>query len=207
MTAAGMGCRVSTAFRAIVDRACLKPDEWMAVHGCGGVGLSAVMIGAAMGAKILAIDLNEDALRMARRCGAENVLDVTACENVGEAIRDMTSGGAHVSLDALGISETFHNSIGGLRKLGRHVQIGMPLNAHANVDLPLLDLVYVRQISIMGTRGIPARRLPQLLELVTSGKIDPAMMIRETISLSDAGAALKAMDRYQSTGVAVIDRF
>lgn len=204
---AGMGCRVTTSFRALVDRAKLQPGEWLAVHGCGGVGLSAVMIGTAMGARVVAVDVNEAALAMASALGAATTLNVTGMADVGEALRDMTDGGAHVSLDALGITATFHNSIRSLRKLGRHVQIGMPVGKHMEPTIPLLEIVYSRQISIMGTRGIAASRFPALLAMVEQGSIDPARLITHRISLDQAGAAIAAMDGYTGTGITVIDRF
>ncbi len=203
--AAGMGCRVTTAFRAVVDRGRLQPGEWLAVHGCGGVGLSAVMIGAALGAQVLAIDINAEALDMAREFGATAILDASAGE-VGEAVRDITGGGAHVSLDALGVTATFENSLRCLRKMGRHVQIGMPVGAHATPTLPLLDLVYARQLTLHGTRGLGANRFPALFAMVAAGRIDPARLVTNTIPLSGAEAALRAMDRFQGHGVTVIDR-
>lgn len=207
VAAAGMGCRVTTAFRGIVDRARLQPGEWLAVHGCGGVGLSAVMIGAALGAAVLAIDVNEAALELARALGATKTLNVAGVADVGEMVRAATGGGAQVSVDALGITETFHNSIAGLRKLGRHVQIGMPLGRHATPTIPLLELVYSRQISIMGTRGIAASRFPALFVMIASKRIDPARLVTRKIALEEAGAALAAMDGYTATGITVIDRF
>jgi alcohol dehydrogenase len=207
VTAAGMGCRVTTAFRALVERADLRPGEWLAVHGCGGVGLSAVMIGAALGAAVLAVDVNEAALDLARELGATRTLDARQAEDVGAAVRALTGGGTQVSLDALGITDTFHNSLAGLRKLGRHVQIGMPVGRHAEPTLPLLDLVYARQLTLMGTRGIAASRFPALFEMIGAGRMDPARLVTKTIPLEEAGAALVAMDRYAGTGVTVIDRF
>ena len=205
--AAGMGCRVTTAFRALVDRAGLQPGEWLAVHGCGGVGLAAVMIGAALGAPVLAVDVNEKALTLAAELGATKTLNAGACTDVGDAIRDATGGGAAVSLDALGIAETFHNSIYGLARLGRHVQIGMPLGRHAEPSLPLLELVYARQIAIMGTRGIAAGRFPALFAMIASGRLQPARLVTKTIALEEAGSALAAMDGYGGAGITVIDRF
>lgn len=205
--AAAMGCRLTTAFRGLVDRADLRPGEWLAVHGCGGVGISAVMIAAAIGAQILAIDVNEDALALARSLGATKTLNAAKSHNVAEEVRALTDGGAHVSIDALGITATFHNSIRGLRKLGRHVQIGMPLEEHATPSIPLLETVYSRQISIMGTRGIAASRFPALLGMIASGRLDPAHLVTRRIALEEAGDALAAMDRYLSAGVTVIDRF
>ncbi len=205
--AAGMGCRVTTAFRGIVDRARLQPGEWLAVHGCGGVGLSAVMIGAALGAPVLAVDVNDAALDLARELGASDTLNVRGVNDPGEAVRERTGGGAQVSIDALGITETFHNSLRGLRKLGRHVQIGMPLEEHAAPPIPLLELVYARQISVMGTRGIPASRFPALFDMIAAGRLDPARLVTGRIALEQAGTALAAMDRYSTVGVTVIDRF
>ncbi len=205
--AAGMGCRLTTAFRAVVDRAHLQPGEWLAIHGAGGVGLSALMIAQAIGAATLAIDVNEQALDLARQLGATKTLNVSGIADVGAAVREATEGGAHVSLDALGITATFHNSVRGLRKLGRHVQVGMPLGRHAEPTVPLLELVYSRQISIMGTRGIPASRFPALFAMIAAGRIDPAKLVTRTIPLEEAGAALAAMNGYSGAGITVIDHF
>ncbi len=206
-SAAGMGCRVTTSFRAVVDRAKLQPGEWLAIHGAGGVGLSALLIGKAIGASVLAIDVNEEALTLARALGATKTLNVSGIADVGAAVREATNGGAHVSLDALGITATFHNSIRGLRKLGRHVQIGMPLGSHAEPSIPLLELVYSRQISVMGTRGIPASRFPALFAMIAAGHFDPARLVTQRISLEEAGTALAAMNGYTGAGITVIDRF
>jgi alcohol dehydrogenase len=69
--AAALGCRFATAYRAVADQGRVRPGEWVAVHGCGGVGLSAVMIAAAAGARVVAVDVTEAALNLAQRCGAE----------------------------------------------------------------------------------------------------------------------------------------
>lgn len=205
--AAAMGCRLTTAFRGLADRARLAPGEWLAVHGCGGVGLSAIMIGAAMGAEIVAVDVNDAALGMAKALGATLTLNARSVADPGRAVRDMTGGGAHVSIDGLGITATFHNSLASLRKLGRHVQIGLPLEEHARPAVPLLEAVYSRQISIMGTRGIAAARFPALLAMIAAGRITPARLITRRIALAEAGDALAAMNGYAGAGVTVIDRF
>ena len=204
--AAAMGCRLTTAFRGLVDRAALKPGEWLAIHGCGGVGLSAVMIGQALGAQVLAIDINEEALAMAKKLGANATLNPATVPDAALAVRDMTAGGAHVSIDGLGITTTIQNSLRSLRKLGRHVQIGQPLGKHAAPSVPLLETVYARQISIFGTRGIAASRFSALLGMIAGGRLDPARMITKRIALSEAGAALQAMDGYTGVGVTVIDK-
>ena len=205
--AAGMGCRVTTAFRALVDRAGLRPGEWLAVHGCGGVGLAAVMIGAAMGATVLAIDVKPEALALARELGATDTLDATGAADVGAAVRALTGGGAHVAVDALGITATVHNALRSLRRLGRYVQIGMPVEEHAAPNIPLLEVVYARQVTLMGTRGIAASRFPALFAMIAAGRLEPARLVTRTIALEEAGAALAAMDGTGGAGVTVIDRF
>ena len=206
-TAAGMGCRVTTAWRAVVDRAKLAPGEWMAVHGCGGVGLSAVMIGAALGAQVLAIDVNPGALAMAEEMGATHMLNAEGVNDVGAAVHEITGGGAQVSVEALGITATFENSLRGLAPLGRHVQIGMPSGSHATPTLPLYELIYSRQLQIIGTRGLAASRFPALFAAVQAGRMDPRRLVTQRIALAEAPAAIAEMDGYGRVGVTVIDRF
>ncbi|MEO1563573.1 MAG: zinc-dependent alcohol dehydrogenase family protein [Pseudomonadota bacterium] len=202
-TAAGMGCRVTTSYRALTDRLGLHPGEWLAVHGCGGVGLAAIQIAKALDARVIAIDVNDEALALARSFGAELTLNATTTEAVGAAIREMTGGGVHASIDALGIAATYENSIRGLRKLGRHVQVGMPVTDQI-VQLPLLELVYSRQISIMGSRGIAPQGFNGLMELATAKNMDLSSLITKTIVLSGVEAALTAMDHFAAPGVTVI---
>lgn len=205
--AAGMGCRVTTAFRALVDRGQLQPGEWLVVHGCGGVGLAAIAIGVALRAHVVAIDVNPEALELASGLGAAQTCDVGKIDDVGATVREITDGGAHVSIDALGITTTFRNSLYSLRPLGRHIQIGMPLEEHATPSLPLLELVYARQISLIGTRGMAARRFRGLFDMIDQGRLNPAALVTRTIPLSEAGTALEEMNGYSRSGVTVINRF
>ncbi|WP_375255131.1 zinc-binding dehydrogenase [Yoonia sp.] len=205
--AAGMGCRVTTAWRGLTDRARLRPGEWVAVHGCGGVGLSAIMLAKALGARVVAVDVSKEALAMARTSGAEITINAGQVSRVPDAVHDITDGGAHVSIDALGIAATFDNSLRSLRKLGRHVQIGMPVGEDATVPLPLLDLVYARQLSVFGMRGLGAAGFTQLLDLIESGAVDLDALVTEQLPLSQVGAALARMDGRQPAGITIISSF
>ena len=126
-TAASLGCRFATSFRAVVDQGRTSAGQWVAVHGCGGVGLSAIMIASAVGANVVAIDVTEDKLRLARSLGASATVNGAEVANVPAAVIEITGGGAHVSLDALGHPTTCFNSVANLRKRGRHVQVGLML--------------------------------------------------------------------------------
>lgn len=199
--AAGMGCRVTTAYRALVDRLNLQSGEWIAVHGCGGVGLAAIQIANAIGAHPIAIDISNDALAQAKSLGAKHAFK--AATAVRE-IHDLTNGGADCAIDAMGLTDTFDASLRCLKKLGRQVQVGMPVGPHSTVPLPLLELVYARQLQINGSRGIAPQGFHGLLELVQSGKIDLAAMVTNRIALSDVHATLQAMDNFTHSGVTVV---
>ena len=203
--AAGLGCRATTAWHGLTGRADLKAGEWLAVHGSGGVGLSAVLIAKALGAQVVAVDVQDDKLDLARSFGAEAVVNARETD-AAAAVRDVTCGGAHVSLEALGVEATAAASIRCLRKLGRHVQVGMPAGAHTNMSLPM-DAVYSGQLALYGTRGMPAWRYPSLFSLIESGAVDFAPLVARRIALSAASGELAAMNGPTPPGVAVITDF
>ena len=124
--AAGMGCSVTTAWRALTTRGGLRPGEWLAVHCCGGVGLAAILIAQTLRARVVAVDISEDTLKLARALCADVVANARDGDP-GEAAREASGGGARVSLEALGITQTFDVSPRPLRDMGRHAQVGMPV--------------------------------------------------------------------------------
>ena len=203
--AASLGCRFMTVFRGVVDQGRVRGGEWLAVHGCGGVGLSAVMIGAALGAQVVAVDIDAGKLELALTLGAVATVDATK-ENAYRAVRDLTLGGAHVSIDALGSQKTCRNSVKSLRKRGRHIQIGLLLAAEANPKLPMHEVIS-KELEILGSHGMPAHRYGAMLDMIVAGKLEPARLIGKTVSLEEAGAELEAMGRFAQQGVTVIDAF
>ena len=202
-----MGCRVTTAFRALTDRACLLPGEWLAVYGCGGIGTSATLIAKALGAKVIGIDINSLALEKARDLGADIVLDSAKFPNIWQEVRELTNGGVHVSIDALGIEETFQNSIRSLRKLGRHIQVGMPTGNNANVSLALLDLIYSRQLKVIGTRGMASSGFSSLLTMIDEGSIKIDSLISKKLKLSQVSEALSQFGKRSEAGITIINNF
>ena len=206
VTAASLGCRFVTAFRAVVDQGRVAADEWVAVHGCGGVGLSAVMIAHAFGAKVVAIDLGEAKLAFAREIGADATVDAARTGGVADAVRELTGGGAHLSLDALGSPVTCRSSLASLRKRGRHVQVGLLPATGGPVPLPM-DRVIANELEILGSHGMPAHRYPALLGMIADGRLEPGKLIGRRIPLEDVVTGLPAMDRFPGPGVTVLDRF
>ncbi|PWV98865.1 alcohol dehydrogenase [Hoeflea marina] len=205
-TAASLGCRFATSFRAVVDQGRVRGGEWMAVHGCGGVGLSAIMIGAALGANVVAIDISHAKLEEARRMGAALTINSREVADVVAAVRDLTDGGAHLSIDALGHRDTCFNSIANLRRRGRHVQVGLMLGEHGNPVIPM-GKVIAHELEIYGSHGMQAWRYDAMLDMILSGRLSPQRLIGQSLSLSDAVPALMAMDTAQDTGIRIIDRF
>ncbi|MFB9964627.1 zinc-dependent alcohol dehydrogenase family protein [Sinosporangium siamense] len=185
-TAASLGCRFATAFRAVVVQGRVRPGEWVAVHGCGGVGLSAVMIAVACGARVVAIDVSPEALVLAGELGAAVCLNAPTVE----AIRDATGGGAHVSLDALGSPVTMAASVRCLRRRGRHVQVGLlPLG---DPEVPL-GLVLAHELEILGSHGMAAHAYPPMMAMIEAGTLRPDRLITSTIELAAAPTALSTM--------------
>ena len=205
-TAAGLGCRFATSFRAVTDQGRLKGGEWLAVHGCGGVGLSAIMIGAGLGAQVVAIDIAEDKLELARQLGATATINSRSVADVSEAVHEVTGGGAHVSIDALGHPQTCCNSISNLRRRGRHVQVGLMLADHAMPAIPMARVI-AHELEIYGSHGMQAWRYEDMLAMIESGKLAPEKLIGRHITLSDAITALPAMDSFRESGISIIDRF
>jgi D-arabinose 1-dehydrogenase-like Zn-dependent alcohol dehydrogenase len=204
--AASMGCRYMTAFHGLVDQAQVRPGEWLAVHGCGGVGLSAVQIGTALGASVIAVDVDARKLDAARAEGAIATVDA-AKDDPAAAIMQLTGGGAHVSVDALGIAATCRASVMSLRKRGRHLQIGLTSAAEkGEIALPI-DIMVLKELSVVGTLGMQAPRYPAMLQMVEAGRLRPGALVHERIGLENAGGVLESMDRFGTLGVTVIDRY
>lgn len=204
-TAAGLGCRFATAFRAVVSRGRVAPGEWVAVHGCGGVGLSAVMIAVACGARVVAVDVSPDALRLARTFGAVECVDASAHPaGADEAVRELTGGGAHLSLDALGSPVTCAASVRSLRRQGRHVQVGLLPSAAGDPVVPMARVIGL-ELELLGSHGMAAHAYPPMMDLVRSGGLRPDLLVTSTIGLDAAPAALAAMGTAPAAGVTVIE--
>ena len=205
-TAASLGCRFITSFRAVVDQGRVTPGEWLAVHGCGGVGLSAIMIASAIGANVVAVDRTEEKLALARSLGATATVNAAETNDVVEAVRDITKGGAHASIDALGHPATCFNSIANLRRRGRHVQVGLMLDDQAHPSIPM-DRVIAYELEIRGSHGMQAFRYAPMLAMIEAGKLQPQKLVGKTITLDEAPAALMAMDKFEGSGMTVITGF
>ena len=200
--AASLGCRFTTAFRAVVQQGRVRPGEWVAVHGCGGVGLSAVQVAVAAGAQVVAVDVSAGALSLASSFGAAAVVDATSTDVV-EAVLELT-GGAHLSLDALGGPGTCVDSVRCLRPRGRHVQVGLLPPAQGRPLVPM-ERVVALELEVLGSHGMAAHAFPPLLDLVAAGRLRPDLLVTREVPLDDAAAALAEVGRVP--GITVITSF
>lgn len=200
---ASLGCRFATAFRALTVHGRVAPGDWVAVIGCGGVGLSAVMIAAALGARVVALDRSSTALARAAALGAVAVVDASQQPDTATAVRALTDGGVHVSMDAIGSAATAVASVRSLRRRGRHLQVGLLHGSDATPALPM-DQVIAHELEIHGSHGMAARDYPAMLDLVVSGALHPELMIGSVTDLDGAPSALATMDEAGADGITVI---
>lgn len=203
---ASMACRYAAAFHGLVDLANVRGGEWVAVHGCGGMGLSAVQIAVALGANVIAVDISTKALTAALELGAVYAIN-SKTENPIEAIKTLTKGGVQVSVDALGIKETCLNSVLSLRKLGRHVQLGHTTrNEEGYVPLPI-DVILLNELKLLGGFGMQGQRYGTMMAMCESGVLQPGKIVSQRVGLEDITSVFESMGRYDTTGVIVIDKF
>jgi alcohol dehydrogenase len=200
--AAALGCRVATSYRAVAVQGLAKQGEWVAVHGCGGAGLSAVMVAHALGARVIAIDIRPEPLALAKRLGAEVVLNAQDVSDIPSAIHDITGRGADLSLDTLGSATTLGNSILSLRKLGRHVQVGH-LTDQETLPAKLVRRMIGYELDIKGSHGLQAHAYSGLFNLIQTGALDPTMLVERSTKLDEAPAALESLQEYRGCGVTI----
>jgi alcohol dehydrogenase len=202
ISAAALGCRVATAYRAVVAQGDVREGEWVAVHGCGGLGLSAVMVAYAMGSRVIAVDIREEPLALARSLGAEVALNGRDTPDIPSAIRDLTGQGAELSLDTAGSAATIANSIRCLRKQGRHVQVGH-LTDQETIPAAIVRRVIGSELVIKGSHGLQAHAYPALFNLMEAGKLNPTRLIDRATTIEEAPRALAALDEYTGCGITI----
>ncbi|CAB9522937.1 L-threonine 3-dehydrogenase [Seminavis robusta] len=213
--AAALGCRFTTAYRAVLQQGRLdqkSSNSTVAVFGCGGLGLSCIMIAAATGnaGKIIAIDVSPLALQKAKELGATHTVQAASKENsnvdVQEKVFEITKGhGADLTLDAAGFASTCENAVYCTKRGGRMVQVGLPIGEVKPV-VPM-GLVAGRELELVGSHGFAAVDLPDLLEMVVSGKLDPGKLVEKEVTLEEGARAIEDMDNGSPLGMTIVTKF
>ncbi|WP_210251867.1 alcohol dehydrogenase catalytic domain-containing protein [Agrobacterium tumefaciens] len=211
LTAAALGCRYMTAWRAIQNRGALRGGETVAVFGCGGVGQAAIEIAASLGGRVIAIDVDDAKLARAKEIGAHDVVNAKGLspEKTGEAVCQITerSAGVDLAVDALGSIATVHGALHSLRKGGRLSQVGLTSQAEKGIVAVPMDMIVLKELEIRGSLGNPQSEYGDLLGLVASRKLNPTALVSRTVSLSDVGSVLHDMDSFKTSGYVVITDF
>ena len=205
VAAASLGCRFITAYRAIRHQGRLGPDQFVTVHGCGGVGLSAIQIANALGARVIAIDVTDEKCDLAVKLGAHFSINASKTPVV-DAVKEISKGGAHLSIDALGSSVTCIGAIKSLRKRGRHVQVGLMTSDEGYARIPM-SIIIANELEILGSHGMQAHKYKEMFEFIASNNIDLNIMIGATASLDDVPILLPELGEFLTTGITVINNF
>jgi alcohol dehydrogenase len=190
--AASLGCRFATAYRAVVLVGRVLEGETVVVHGCGGVGLAAVMVAASRGARVVAVDVSPASLELAASLGATTTLDAREVD-VPAAVAELTGGGADVSIDAIGHESVVLQSLASLRTRGRHVQIGLVAGAGAPLA-GLMGTVIGAELQVLGSHGMAAHDYPPMMDEIASGRLRPDLLLRDVIGLDDVPSRLPGLD-------------
>ena len=164
------------------------------------------MIANSLGASVVAVDINDAKLDFARSVGAAAIINAGESKDVVAGVREITDGGAHVSIDALGNPTTSFNSVANLRKRGKHVQVGLMVGDYRHSPVPM-DLVVAWELEILGSHGMQAFRYPQMMEMIRRGKLAPEKLIGKKITLEESLKELVEMDKFEGIGVTVISEF
>jgi alcohol dehydrogenase len=204
VSAAALGCRFITAFHGIVNQGRVNESMFVAVHGCGGVGLSAVMIAAVYGAKVIAVDIREENLQRAKSLGAAYTINATRADVV-DKVFEISGDGANLSMDALGSHETSSNSIDCLAKKGKHIQVGI-LGSENDILVSSADLI-AKEIEVIGSHGMPIADYKIIFDLISGKKIDLSLLIDRTVKLEQVHEEMLHMDGYSNSGMVIIDQF
>jgi propanol-preferring alcohol dehydrogenase len=190
----------------VTRQGALTAGQWVAVHGAGGIGLSAVQIAAALGGRVIAVDLTDAKLAKARAEGALHAVNARTQDPV-EAIRQLTGGGADLAIGGIGVAALVESAVLSLRKGGRLVQVGLTSQAEQGYVRVPLDHIIEAEIEIVGSVGNPHADYPRLLGLVQAGVLRPARIVGQTLPLEQASEVLGAMDGYDTLGFSVITEF
>jgi D-arabinose 1-dehydrogenase-like Zn-dependent alcohol dehydrogenase len=200
---AALGCRYMTSYHGVVHEGEARPGEWVVVYGSGGVGLAAVEIAAEIGAQVIAVGRSAHKLELAKSLGACEALRFH--DKVADEIAEITKGGAHLSLDCLGIRDTCVQSVLSLRKRGRHVQLGLTSEEEkGQVSLPI-DLMVAKELTLRGSLGMQPHRYGEMLAQVVRGRLNPGRMISRQIKPEEIGNTLQLMTDYKTDGFVIVN--
>jgi 6-hydroxycyclohex-1-ene-1-carbonyl-CoA dehydrogenase len=172
---------ISTPYHAVVNRAEVRSGDTVAVFGCGGVGLPTVQMAALAGANVIAVDLIDEKLALARKLGAAETVNARTADNVPKEIRKLTHGGADIAIEVIGSPETIQAAYESVKWGGRVVVVGY---THKDVSLNAGRLMF-REIELRGSLGCGLQEYPKIIEMVRRGLINVKELVTHKFPLED----------------------
>jgi propanol-preferring alcohol dehydrogenase len=199
MEAAIITDAIATSYRALTSKARIRPEETLAVIGAGGLGIHAVQIARVFGVRVIAIDINEKALAVAREMGAAGTVRMTE-ENTWQKVLELSgSGGVDAVMDFVGKPQTYALGLNILRVAGRFVAVGYNPDTSLQVGSPFL---VSRELEIYGSRACGRNDLKETIDLVNSLRVKP--VVSESYPLADANVALNKLEQGDLIGRSVL---
>ena len=201
-----VGCAVTTGVGAVWNTAEVRPGDLVAVFGCGGVGLSAVLGAVAAGAaEIVAVDVSEAKLSAARELGATStVLWAGSPEETAEAVREVSNGGVDAAIEATGRVEAMLAAFLSTRNRGAAVLIGIP-REDAVLPLPALSIPRMERRVLGAIYGSsrPERAFPMILDLYRRGRLPLDRLVSHTLPLEQIGEAFALLRNGEAKRVVI----
>lgn len=187
---------ISTPYHAVKNRAQVKPGDSVVVFGCGGVGINVVQMAAAAGGSVIAVDLIDMKLEVAKKLGAIHTINATEKEDKAllKEIRSLTGGGADIAIEAIGNPKTIELAPATVKAGGLHCQVGY---THHNVPVNMGRLMF-REIAIWGSLGCRPVDYPKIIEMVRTGKIQLEPVVTHRFNLDEINDAFDVMRKGES---------
>lgn len=187
---------ISTPYHAVKNRAQVRPGDSVVVFGCGGVGINVVQVASAAGASVIAVDIVDNKLDMAKKLGAQHTINSSDKEDKAllKEIRTLTGGGADIAIEAIGNPKTIELASAAVKAGGLHCQVGytrhsVPMNA---------GRLMFREIEIKGSLGCRPVDYPKIIEMVKTGKIQLEPVVTHKFKLEDIDKAFDLMRKGES---------
>lgn len=182
---------LTTPYHAVVHRARVQAGERVAVIGCGGVGVNVIQFAAAAGAEVVAIDLREEKLDVARRLGAAATLQPAAGGDLGKELRRLWGDGADVAFEAVGSPAAIAAGFSTLRRGGRLCLVGY---SSAPAALPAARVMFL-ELAVVGSLGCRPADYPRVIELVRRGRIQLEPVVTRVLPLEKVNDAADLLRR------------
>ena len=186
---------VSTPFHAVRTRGRVQGGDRVAIFGCGGVGINAVQIAAALGATVIAVDVDPRKLEQAKGLGAAEALNAREGD-VAKAIRKLTSGGVDVAFEIVGKPQVLDQAFSSVRAGGTLVAVGY---SEETWNFAVHRAMF-REMSVLGSLGCCSSDYPTILEMVRSGRIRLEPVVGDRLPLDRINEALARLEAGTVTG-------